>query len=72
MENPPKEARILLALQAIKNDYKLSIAAAGRYYNVLPSTLRDRRNGKPARRGTPANSRKAYGFRGVNDYSIYN
>ena len=58
MENPSKEARILLALQAIKNNYKLSIAAAGRHYNVPPSTLRDRRNGKPARRDTLANSRK--------------
>src|SRR5512140_61228 len=58
MENPSKEARILLALQAIKNDHKLSIAAAGRHYDVPPSTLRDRRDGKPARRDTPANSRK--------------
>jgi len=58
MENPSKEARILLALQAIKNNYKLSIAAVGRHYNVLPLTLRDRCNGKPVRRDTPANSRK--------------
>jgi len=58
MENPSKEARILLALQVIKNDYKLSIAATSRYYNVPPLTLRDRRNGKPVRRDTLANSRK--------------
>ena len=58
MENSSKEARILLALQAIKNDYKLSIIAVGRHYNVLPLTLRDRRNGKSVRRNTLANSRK--------------
>jgi len=58
MENPSKEARILLALQAIKNNNKLSIIAASHHYNVLPSTLYNRRDGKPARRNTPANSRK--------------
>ena len=41
IENPSKEARILLTLQAIKNNYKLSIAATGRYYDVPPSTLRN-------------------------------
>jgi len=58
MENPSKEARILLDLQAIKNNNKLSIAAASHHYDVPPSTLCDRHDGKPARRDTPANSRK--------------
>ena len=58
MENPSKEARILLALQAIKSDNKLSIEAASRYYKVPPSTLRNRPDGWPAQRDILANSCK--------------
>ena len=58
MAEPSKEARILLALQAVKKNQKLSIEAAASLYNVPPSTLRDRRAGRPARRDIPANSRK--------------
>jgi len=58
MENPSKEARILLTLQAIKNNNKLSITAISYYYNVLPSTLYNRRDSKPTQRDTLANLHK--------------
>ena len=56
---PPtsKEARVILAIEAIKNDENLSLRTAAKLYNVPESTLRYRRSGKPARRDIPANSR---------------
>ena len=53
-----KEARVILALEALQNDEKLSLRAAAKLYNVPQSTLRDRRAGRPARRDTTPNSKK--------------
>ena len=58
MGSPSKEARLLLALEAIEKSKKLSIRAAAKLYNVPEATIRHRRTGRPARRDTPANSRK--------------
>jgi len=58
MDNIPKEARILMALEAIKKSEKLSVLAAAKIYDVSETTLRSRRNGRLTRRDIPANSRK--------------
>ena len=58
MDLPLAEARVILALKAIKNSEKLSIRAAAKAYSVPFTTLRDRRAGRPARRDTSPNSRK--------------
>ena len=58
MDLPPAEARIILALEAMKNNQKLSIRAAAKAYNVPLMTLYDRRAGRRARRDTSPNSRK--------------
>ena len=58
MGSPSKEARLLLALEAIQNDKKLSIRAAAKLYNVPEATLRHRRASRTARRDTPPNSKK--------------
>ena len=58
MPSDSYEARLILALEAIKKDNKLSVLAAAKTYNVSHTTLRQRRAGRPARRDTPANSRK--------------
>jgi hypothetical protein len=57
---PPasKEARVILALEAIRNDGQLSLRAAAKLYNVPETILRHRRSGMPARRDSPANSKK--------------
>ena len=57
---PPtsKEARVILALEAIRNDGKLSLRAAAKLYDVPESTLRYRHSSKPARRDSPTNSKK--------------
>ena len=52
-----KEAKVILALEAIRNDEKLSLRAAAKLYNVPESTLRSRRAGIHARRDTTPNSR---------------
>jgi len=57
MPTPSKEARVILALEAVQNDKDLSLRAAARLYNIPYNTLRDRHAGKPARRDFPANSR---------------
>ena len=57
MPRPSNEARVILALEALQNDEKLSLRAAAKLYNVSSSTLGDRRAGRPARRDIPANSR---------------
>ena len=51
------EARVVLALEALQNDEDLSIRAAAKIYDVNRMTLARRRNSKPARRDTQANSR---------------
>src|ERR1700742_4221350 len=58
MESSSQENRILLALKAIKPQGNLSIRRAAKAYNVPYATLRDRRDGKPARQDTMPNSRK--------------
>ena len=49
---------MILALEAIQSNKKLSLRAAAKLYNVLETTLRHRRNGMPVRRDSPANSKK--------------
>jgi helix-turn-helix, Psq domain len=58
MEQPSYESRLILAVTALKNDKNLSLRAAAKIYGVNPATLMRRRDGKPARRDIPANSRK--------------
>ena len=58
MELPPVEARIILALEAMKSDKKLGVRKAAKLYDVPCATLCDRRAGRPARRDTSPNSRK--------------
>ena len=53
-----KEARLQLALQAIKQDANLSERQAAKIYEVPRSTLADRRAGKQFRRDCTPNSRK--------------
>ena len=57
---PPssKEGRVILALDALKRDKKLSLRAAAKLYNIPAATLSDRRAGRPARRDTMPNSKK--------------
>ena len=57
---PPtsKEAKVILALEAIRNDKNLSLQAATKLYNVLESTLNSRRASISARRNTTPNSRR--------------
>ncbi len=58
MSPPSKEARVILALEALQNDKNPKLEAIARLYDVPASTLRRRRAGWPARRDTPANSQK--------------
>ena len=57
MSSIPVKAKVVLALEALENDPKLSLKAAARLYSVPYTTLRRRRGGQPARRDIPANSR---------------
>ena len=57
MDNLNKEARIILALQALKEDSKLTLRKAARIYTVPKATLSDRKHGKTSRRDSMANSR---------------
>ena len=58
MPSPSKEARVILALEALRNDKNSKLEAVARLYNVPASTLRRRRAGRPARRDTIPNSRR--------------
>ncbi len=58
MSSASKEARVILALQALQNDIKLSLRAAAKLYNVLVSTFGYRRTGRAVRRDLLANLRK--------------
>jgi hypothetical protein len=58
MSQPSKEARVILALQALETDPKLSFRRATEIYKVDRNTLRNRKNGRQSRRNTMANSRK--------------
>ena len=57
MSSIPVEAKVVFALEALKNDPKLSLKAAARLYSVPYTTLHRRRAGRPARRDILANSR---------------
>jgi len=52
------EDRVVLALEAVQKSKNISIRAAAELYNVQRATLQNRRDGKPARRDTSANSKK--------------
>ncbi|KAJ0131121.1 putative glucan endo-1,3-beta-glucosidase eglC, partial [Fusarium oxysporum f. sp. albedinis] len=58
MSQPLDEARILLALQALQNDPKLSLRRASNIYKVNYWKLRRRQNGIQSRRDCIPNSRK--------------
>ena len=58
MVSPSKEARLILALEALQNKKNLSLRDAAKIYNVSRTTLTQRRNGRTARRDLPANSRQ--------------
>ena len=57
MSSIPREARINLALEAVRENPKLSLFAASKIYSVSYTTLYNRRAGRPTRRDIPANSR---------------
>ena len=58
MPSTSKEARVILALEAIRNDEKLSLRAAAKLYNVPESTLRSRRAGILVRHDITPNSHR--------------
>ncbi|KAJ3542019.1 hypothetical protein NM208_g4316 [Fusarium decemcellulare] len=58
MSDPNYEARMLLALQALQNNLKLSIRRAADIYKVNRMTLRRRQNGIESRRDSIPKSRR--------------
>jgi hypothetical protein len=58
MSDPNYEARMLLALQALQNDLKLSVRRAADIYKVNHMTLRRRQNGIQSRRDSIPKSRR--------------
>jgi len=52
------EAKLVIALEACKNNSKLSLQAASKIYTVPYTTLHRRHSSTPSRYDTPANSRK--------------
>jgi hypothetical protein len=58
METPSNERFMILALQALKNDPKLSIRKAAKIYKVSIATLARRQQGQPSRVETIVKSRK--------------
>lgn len=58
MEKSSKESRLILALQALKNDSKLSVRKAGKIYTVSPSTLTRRQKGIRSRSEITVKTRK--------------
>ncbi len=58
MEPLLKESRIILALEALKKDPKLSVRKVATIYEIPKSSLHDRRAGKQPRREISANLRK--------------
>jgi uncharacterized protein YoaH (UPF0181 family) len=55
--NASKEAQVQLAIEALKQDKKLSLRRTAAIYKVPETTLRDRRAGRPSRADTMANLR---------------
>jgi DDE superfamily endonuclease/helix-turn-helix, Psq domain len=58
MQVQTNEARIILAIEAIRSCRKLSIRAAAKLYNVPKTTLSDRMAGRTSRSETKANCHK--------------
>jgi hypothetical protein len=58
MDSASNEGRLLLAIEALKQDPKLSIRFAAKTYNVSRNTLQRRRNSTQSRRDTMPNLRK--------------
>jgi hypothetical protein len=58
MESSSKESRMILALEAMKNNPYLTIRAAAKLYEVLRTTLQTRCAGVQSRRDIPVNSTK--------------
>jgi hypothetical protein len=58
MEYSLQESRLILAIEALKKDPKLSVRSAANIYNIPETTLRYRRDGKKSRRDMSANLRK--------------
>jgi len=58
MSSALKESRVILALEALQKNPKLSLHAAAKIYNVTINTIRNRRDGKPARYDTTPSSRR--------------
>jgi hypothetical protein len=58
MEYSLQESRLILAIEALKKDTKLSVRSAANIYNIPETTLRHRRDGKKSRRDKSSNSRK--------------
>ena len=55
MATPSYEARLAMAIEAIRGPSQLSASAASKIYNVTRSTLQNRINGRRARLDSPAN-----------------
>jgi hypothetical protein len=58
MESTSNESRVILALQALRNDPKLSVRKASTIYNTPRTTLRRRQAGKPSQAETTVKTRK--------------
>ncbi|APA15761.1 hypothetical protein SS1G_09399 [Sclerotinia sclerotiorum 1980 UF-70] len=58
METQSKEARIILAIEAIRKSKNLTITKAAKVYSVPRSTLRDRINDRNNQMETRANGHK--------------
>jgi len=58
MPSTSKEDMIVLALKALERNAILKVNTTAKIYGVDRMTLTQRRNGKPTRCDTPANSRK--------------
>jgi predicted HTH domain antitoxin len=58
MEIQTQEARIILAIEAIRSSKKISCRSAAKIYRVPESTLRDRMAGRTTRRESRANCHK--------------
>ena len=58
MALPSNEARVILALEAVKRDKKLSFRAVAKLYDIPLTTLLYRHASRPIRHDTSPNSRK--------------
>jgi hypothetical protein len=58
MEPPTKESRIVLALEALKKDPKLSVRRAATIYEIPRTSLQNRRAGKQPQYELPPSLRK--------------